>query len=403
MYNIGRMKIKTYQYRSYPNKTQQVLLEKHFGANRFIYNYFLQRKISYYKETKKTIGWVELCNELPKLKEQYEWLNEIASHSLQQTILNLDNAYTGFFRSNKGFPKFKSKRNNKHSYCIPDYLSIRTDFEHNKLYIPKFIKTKKHDNRLKCIFDRTFEGKIKECTISRKINKYFVSIVVEENVELPKKPKIKEESTIGIDFGVKMFLTLSNGTKIESPKYFKQSMDKLAKHQQDLEKLIKGSTCWISKKEQISKLHAKISRQRKDFLDKLSYKLTHESQVDTICIEDLSIKSMQNQNEKPTNRIIGDLGWFSLTRMIQYKSDWYGKNFLKIGRFELSSKTCNICGEVYHELKLGEREWKCKKCNTIHDRDNNAAKNVKDFALSNMGFQKGRNYPIETQTSLVFG
>jgi putative transposase len=397
------MKLSAYQYRLYPNKTQAVLLEKHFGCNRWIYNYFLQRKIEHYKETKKTIGWCELANELPKLKKENEWLEEVASHSLQQTILHLDRAYTNFFRSNMGFPKFKSKKNDLHSYTISDFLSIRPDFENNRLYIPKFIKTKKKDNRIKCIFDRKFEGNIKQCTISKKCDKYYVSILVEQNIEFPIKPEIKEETSVGIDFGVKTFLTLSNGTKIDSPKYFKQSQEKLAKHQQELEKLDKDTIRYKSKKEQISKLHVKIARQRKDFLDKLSYKLTHDNQVETICIEDLSIKKMQEDNYKTTNRIIGDLGWFNLTRMLQYKSDWYGKNFLKIGRFDPSSKTCHVCGYVYHELQRNEREWRCKKCSSEHDRDINASKNIKDFALNKMSFNKGRNYPIETQTSLVFG
>ena len=398
------MKLLAYKYRLYPNKGQRVLLEKHFGSCRFIYNHFLQKKITHYKETKKTIGWVDLANSLVELKKEHEWLDEIGSQSLQAAIRNLDNAYTNFFRSNMGFPKFKSRKNNKQSFCCPEANSIRPDFENNRLYLPKFIKTKNRDNRLKCIFDRTFEGNIKQCTVSRGSDgKYYASILVEQNIEFPKKPAVEESTTVGIDFGVKMFLTISNGDKIESPKYFKQSQDKLAKHQQELELLTKGSTKHISKKEQISKLHAKIARQRKDFLDKLSHKLTHDNQVETICIEDLSIKNMQSQNQAPTNRIIGDLGWFNLTRMLQYKSDWYGKNFLKIGRFEPSSKTCNVCGEVYHELTLDQRVWKCKKCGSEHDRDVNASKNVKDFALTNMGFQKGRNYPIETQTSLVSG
>jgi len=398
------MKLLAYKYRLYPNKGQRVLLEKHFGSCRFIYNHFLQKKITHYKETKKTIGWVDLANSLIELKKEHEWLDEIGSQSLQATIRNLDNAYTNFFRSNMGFPKFKSRKNNKQSFCCPEANSIRPDFENNRLYLPKFIKTKNRDNRLKCIFNRDFEGNIKQCTVSRGSDgKYYASILVEQNIEFPKKPVVEESSTVGIDFGVKIFLTISNGEKIESPKYFKQSQDKLAKHQQELELLTKGSTNHISKKEQVSKLHAKIARQRKDFLDKLSYKLTHDNQVETICIEDLSIKNMQSQNQAPTNRIIGDLGWFNLTRMLQYKSDWYGKNFLKIGRFEPSSKTCNVCGEVYHELTLDERVWKCKKCGSEHDRDVNASKNVKDFALTKMGFQKGRNYPIETQTSLVSG
>jgi len=391
------MKLLAYKYRLYPNKGQKVLLEKHFGSCRFIYNYFLQKKITYYKETKKTIGWVDLANDLVELKKKHEWLDEIGSQSLQATIRNLDNAYTNFFRSNMGFPKFKSRKNNKQSFCCPEANSIRPDLESNRLYLPKFIKTKNRDNRLKCIFDRKFEGTIKQCTVSRNNDgKYYASILVEQNIEFPKKPAIKDKTTVGIDFGVKMFLTLSGGEKIESPKYFKQSQDKLAKHQRELELLTRGSTNYISKKEQISKLHSKIARQRKDFLDKLSHKLTHDNQVETVCIEDLSIKKMQSDNYTPTNRIIVDLGWFNLTRMLQYKSDWYGKNFLKIGRFEPSSKTCNVCGEVYHELTLDERVWKCKKCGSEHDRDVNAAENIKDFALTKMGFQKGRDYPIET-------
>ena len=143
------------------------MLEKHFGCNRFIYNHFLQRKITHYKETKKTIGWCQIANELPKLKKENDWLNEVGSQSLQQTIRHLDNAYTNFFRSNMGFPKFKSKKNNKHSFTIPEPKSIRCDFDAKRLYIPKFINTKNTDNRLKCIYDRKFEGQIKQCTVSR--------------------------------------------------------------------------------------------------------------------------------------------------------------------------------------------------------------------------------------------
>ena len=151
------MKLIAYKYRLYPNKTQKVLLEKHFGCCRFIYNYFLQKKIAHYKETKKTIGWITLANELKDLKKEKEWLEEIGSQSLQATIRNLDNAYTNFFRSNMGFPKFKSKKNNKQSFTCPESNSIRPDFENNRLYLPKFINTKKNDNRLKCIFNRNFE------------------------------------------------------------------------------------------------------------------------------------------------------------------------------------------------------------------------------------------------------
>jgi putative transposase len=395
------MKLISYKFRLYPNQNQKVLLERHFGSNRFIYNYFLQRKIEHYKKTKKTIGWCQLANELKPLKEELPWLDEIASQSLQQTIRHLDNAYTNFFRSNMDFPKFKSKKNNRHSFTIPEPKSIRVDYENKRLYVPKFINTGNYDNRLKCIFDRKIEGKIRQCTISRHVDKYYVSILAEQNIELPSKPEMDRKKSIGIDFGVRTFCTLSNGMKIDSPQYFKQSQNKLARHQKELETLTKESTEWISKKEIIQKLHAKISRQRKDFLDKLSYKLTHDNQVETICIEDLSIKGMQKNNGNNMNRIIGDLGWYKLTQMIQYKSDWNGRNFIKIGRFEPSSKTCSICGHVYRELRRDEKEWICSKCQTHHDRDLNASQNILDFAFTKMKFQKGRNYPIEIPPALV--
>ena len=226
--------------------------------------------------------------------------------------------------------------------------------------------------------------------------KYYVSILVEVNKDFPTKPEPKKNKAIGMDFGVRTFITFDNGTKIENPKVLKQSSDKLVKHQQDLETLTKGSTLHISKQEQITKLHSKIAKQRKDFLDKLSYKLTHDNQVDSVCTEDLSIKNMQTDNYKATNNRIADYAWGKFVNMLQYKSDWYGKNFRKIGRFDPSSKMCSQCGHVNHNLKRDDYEWSCPICNTNHDRDVNAAKNILDFAFPKTEFNKGRNYPIET-------
>ncbi len=383
---------RAYKYRLYPNKEQEVLLSKHFGHCRFIYNHFLEVKIKYYKETKKTINWQDMATQLPKLKDEYEWLSEIGSQSLQQSILNLDRAYTAFFRSGYGFPKFKSKKYARKSFIVPmTNGNIKLNYDNKRLVIPKF------RDGIKCVFDRKVEGTIKQAIVSQDPDKkYYVSILVEMDKELPKKPTPNRDKAVGIDFGVKTFLTLDNGTKIENPKILKASSDKLAKHQQELETLTKGSTAHISKQEQITKLHSKIKRQRKDFLDKLSHKLTHDNQVNTICIEDLSIKEMQQDNERPTNRIIGDYAWGKFVNMLQYKSDWYGKNFLKIGRFEPSSKTCSHCGYVNHNLQRNDYEWQCPICNEKHDRDVNAAKNILDFSFPKTKFNKGKNYPIET-------
>ena len=390
---------RAYKYRIYPNKEQEVLLSKHFGHCRFIYNHFLQVKIDHYKKTKKTLNWQDMATELPKLKETNEWLSEIGSQSLQQSILNLDRAYTAFFRSGAGFPKFKSKKYSRKSFIVPmTNGNIKLNYEMKRLVIPKFREG------IKCIFDRPAKGTIKQAIVSQDPDKrYYVSILVEVDKELPKKPTPKKNKAIGIDFGVKTFLTLNDGTKIENPKCLKQSADKLAKHQQDLETLTKGSTAHISKQEQITKLHSKIARQRKDFLDKLSHRLTNDNQISSICIEDLSIKNMQTNNERPTNRVIGDYAWSKFVGMLQYKSDWYGKNFLKIGRFDPSSKMCNECGYVNHSLTLNDREWTCPECNINHDRDVNAAKNILDFSFPKTQFNKGRNYPIEIHNYCLVG
>ena len=386
MYNTA------YKYRIYPTKEQEVLLSKHFGHCRFIYNHFLAVKIKHYKETKKTLNWQDMATELPKLKETNEWLSEIGSQSLQQSILNLDRAYTAFFRSNAGFPKSKSKKYARKSFIVPmTNNNIKLNYETKRLVVPKFREG------IKCVFDRQAEGSIKQAIVSQdRDGRYYVSILVEVNKEFPTKPEPKKNKAIGLDFGVKTFLTLNDGTKIENAKVLRKSEDKLKKHQQDLETLTEGSTAHISKQEQITKLHSKIARQRKDFLDKLSHKLTHDNQVNTICIEDLSIKRMQKDNYSPTNKLIGDYAWSKFVNMLQYKSDWYGKNFRKIGRFEPSSKTCSHCGYVNHSLTLNDREWTCPDCNEKHDRDVNAAKNILDFAFPKTKFNTGRNYPIET-------
>jgi putative transposase len=389
---------RVYKFRIYPTKEQEMLLKKHFDACRFIYNYFLEQKIKVYKETRKTISWQKQSSYIPQLKQGNIWLEEVTASTLQQTILNLNKAYISFFRSGKGFPRFKTSKYSKKTFTYSNGKLISLDVIHKKITLPKFryIKLKSKDNRIKCKFHREVEGKIKSATVSQdKDGKYYVSILTEMNKDFPNKHILSRDKAIGIDFGMKTFLTLSNGNKVDSPRYFEQSRLKLAKHQQDSEKLAKDSTAYKSKQEQITKLHSKIARQRKDFLDKLTYKLTHENQVDTICIEDLSIQKMQKNQNRFFNRKIGDLSWFEFTRLLQYKSDWYGKNFIKIGRFDPSSKTCNVCGVVNHELKLDDRTWKCSNCQTDHDRDINAAKNILDFAFTKMKFPKDKNYPIE--------
>lgn len=369
---------KGYKYRIYPNKEQQIFLEKHFGACRFIYNWGLDCKIKHYENTKKAINHAVLNKKLTQLKNELLWLNDIGSQSLQMEIINLDTAFKNFFRSKKGFPKFKSKHNNHKSFQIPDNSGINYRIKDNKLFIPKL------KSGIKIIQHRTFEGKMKMLTISKNPSgQYFATILVEtlDNI-LDSKP-IKEENTIGIDLGIKDFLITSNGEKISNPKFLIKAQKKLKKEQRKLSHKQKGSNNRNKQRIKVAKIHQKIVNQRLDFQHKLSSKLISENQ--TICLEDLNVKGMIKNRKLSKN--ISDISWSSFTIMLNYKANWYGVNLITIGRFDPSTKLCNVCGQINNNLTLKDREWICD-CGVKHDRDINAAINIKNFGLVKS------NYPL---------
>jgi putative transposase len=347
-----------------------VLIEKHIGCARFVYNWGLAKKIEYYQQNKEKLSCFTLMKELTKLKkeEKFEWLGEVNSQSLQVSLRNLDDAFTKFFREKKGFPKFH-KKTGKKSFQIPQHIKI--DFENNVIQLPKI-------NKVKINIHRKFDGKIKTCTISKNsINQYFISILIDNNIELPQKAQIIEKTAIGIDLGVKDFAILSDGKKISNPKNTNKYAKKLSKHQRRLaRKKLKSKRRELQKK-RVAKIHLKIINSRKDFLHKLSSDIVKN--YDTVITENLNVKGMvKNHN---LAKSINDCGWGTFTSMLEYKCNWYGKNFIKIGRFEPSSKICNVCGIINQELTLKDREWTCNNCGTMHDRDINASINIKKFGL----------------------
>ncbi len=362
--------IKAYKYRIYPNAEQKIIMAKHFGSCRFLYNWGLARKIELYQKENKRISCFDLIKEITILKkqEEYRWLQEVLAQSLQQSLMHLDNAFTRFFREKKGFPKFHKKNGNQ-SFTVPQ--NVKIDFEKNQIQIPKCkqVKAKLH---------REFEGSIKTCVISKNPSgKYFISVLVENNVELPQKAEIKSETAVGIDLGIKDFATLSSGEVIANPRHLKSKEIKLAKHQKRLARKKKGSKRRELQKKKVAKIYEKISNERNDFLHKTSKKIVQE--FDTIIIEDLNVKGMvKNHN---LAKAISDCSWGTFTNMLEYKCNWYGKNLVKIGRFEPSSRLCNSCGTINKELKLSDRVWTCKVCNTAHDRDHLASQNIKTFGL----------------------
>jgi len=366
--------LKSYKYRIYPKPRQAVLLNKHFGCVRFIYNWALAKKIEAYKKDKKSLSCVALSNELPKLKKEFTWLLEVASQSLQQSLRHLDNAFTKFFREKKGFPKFHKKSVNN-SYSIPQ--NIKVDFHNSTIILPKI-------GKVKAVFDRDFSGKIGTGTISKSTTgKFFVSLIVDDGKALPKKPKIKSETTIGVDLGLKHFAITSNGDKIENPKLHQKLEQRIKCLQRRLsvkrngKQLTKGSCKYRKTKSQLSRRFEKVRNQRNDFLHKVSTRLIRENQ--TICLEDLNVSGMMKNHKLA--KAVGEASWSEFVRMLKYKSEWYGVNLLFIGRFDPSSKMCSDCGHIKKDLNLSDREWVCEKCGAEHDRDINAATNIKDFAL----------------------
>lgn len=384
--------LKSYLYRVYPNKEQEILLAKHFGATRFIYNWGLTKKIEEYEKNKKQLSYFGLTKELTKLKQQdeYSWLYDVSNISLQQSLRHLDNAFTNFFRNKRGFPKFKSKKRNKDSYSLSKDISI--NFVKQKINIPKFQK----QNSLKIRVDRTFDGKIKSCTIKKTpTNKYFVSLLVETNDVIPNKPKIEEQSAIGIDLGIKDFAILSTGEKIKNQRNLAKFMPRLKVLQKKVSRKQKGSNNRKKANLRLALLYEKITNRRNDFLHKLSHRLTHDNQVNTLCLETLDVKGLINNHKLA--QAIYDVSWSRFNDYLDYKTEWYGKNLIRIGRFGPSSKICSVCGSINNELKLSDREWTCKSCNTHHDRDINASKNILKFALQQQNLvYTGQGMPVES-------
>lgn len=364
--------LKAYKYRIYPNSTQTILLNKHFGCNRFVYNWGLDRKIKAYKQEEKSISCFQLMKDLTQLKkeEEFEWLKEVDSQSLQQSLNCLDKAYTNFFRDKKGFPKFKSKHNNKHSYQVPQRVQV--DWENKKVKIPKVGKI---DTKL----SRKFEGQIRTTTISKTpTGKFYVSILVCDFQEPPSKPKLDKKKSIGVDLGIKQFAITSNGDKYENPKFLRGELDRLKVLQKRASRKQKGSNNRKKANKTVSILHERIAYKRKDYLHKLSTKLVSENQ--TICLETLKVKNMVKNHCLAQS--IQDCSWSEFVEMIEYKAEWYGVNVLRIGQFKPSSKMSNCCGYINKDLALSDRTWSCPECGKDLDRDINAAKNILDFSYS---------------------
>jgi putative transposase len=350
-----------YKYRFYPTPVQEQILLRTFGCVRIVYNHFLAlRQESYIKDGKK-ISYHETSALLTGLKktEEKAWLNEVSCVPLQQSLRHLQVAYTNFFRGTAKYPNFKKKFDAQSA----EYTRSAFNFSGGKLTLAKM------DSPLDIRWSRRFKGVPSTITVSRDASgRYFLSFLVKESIKPLKRLKTK----VGIDLGIKDFAVLSTGEKFANPRILKRYANKLKRAQQSLSRKKKGSNNRIKAKLQVAKIHAKITDIRKDFSHKLSTKIVRENQV--ICVEDLAVKNMV-KNRKLA-KAISDVGWGEFTRQLEYKSKWYGREFVRINRFFPTSKRCSGCGYTAESLPLDIRKWECPSCNANHDRDVNAAVNI---------------------------
>ena len=359
---------RTYRFELRPKQEQKVLLGKHFGCVRWVYNHFLNERKEQYQLNKKSDNYCAQAKTLTELKKKDEtyWLKEINSQALQFALRSLDTAYLNFFRAKAKFPEFKSKRH-KNSFTVPQH----TKLINSKIHIPKF------KEGIKCIVHREVKGLVGKMTLSiTPTGRYFVSILTEELHQ----PKKKTYAAIGIDLGLKDFAITSESFKFKNNRYTKKYERNLIKAQKHLSRKERDSNSFERQRRKVSKIHEKTHNTRQDRLHKISQKLI--SNYDIICLEDLNVKGMV-KNRK-LSKHISDVSWSTFVRFLQYKAAWNDRQIVKINRFYPSSKTCNECGYINRDLTLFERTWTCPNGHKL-DRDVNASKNILSEGLKIIG------------------
>ena len=362
---------KAYKYRMYPTKNQGILIDKTLGCTRFIYNHLLDDRIKYYKETGKTLN-----KEVSEYKEEYKFLSEVDSLALSNAKQNLQTAFENFFEGKAKYPTFHKKGRND-SYTTNNQKTSKSKYSIELLEtgvkLPKLgvVKIKQH-RPLK-------EGEvIKKATISKKAGKYYISITVEfDPITIEEHKPSKDSKVIGYDYSSPLFYVDSNGNSPKQEHFYREAEERLAKEQRRLSRKEKNSKNYQKQLKKVQKCHAHIANQRKD----RAFKLAHEEieKYDIFVFEDLNLSNMKRLLK--LGKATSDNGFGMFRTIMEQKCKENGKLFIKIDKWYPSSKKCNHCGHVHKDLSLNDREWACPNCNTLINRDHNAAKNIKEEGL----------------------
>jgi putative transposase len=350
-----------YRFRFYPTAEQEEVLARTFGCVRYVYNWALRMRTDAWHSGKR-INYSQSSAALTELKkaEDTEWLNDVSSVPLQQTLRHLQGAFVKFFEKSAKYPAFKSKDVKQSAEYTRS--GFQWDGGTRTLTIAKV-------GCLKIKWSRNFSSQPSTVTLSRdQSGRYFVSLRLDEPLNAPPAAT----ASVGVDLGINRTMTLSDGTRIGNPRYTAKYQGRLRLLQRRLAKKQKGSANRLKAKLKVATLHAKIDDCRKDFAHKATTRIVRENQA--IYLEDLSVRNMMANRR--LSKAIGDCGWHEITRQLTYKAQRHGRTLVKIDRFFPSSKRCSCCGFVVEALPLDVRRWRCPECSTEHDRDHNAAKNI---------------------------
>ena len=371
--------LKALKIRLYPNKTQEAQINKLLGCYRFVYNQCLNKKITSYEKDKTSENLTSLGHYLHGYltkQEEYNWLNEQNTKVLKQSIIDMLDAYKCFFEQHNGYPKYKNKHDNKQSCRFPfEAISKRNNYDDRKLSLAnirciKFRCSDKYINYL----TKNKEG-IKSATLSKlPCGQYYLSILIDGNLL---REVQQSQNIVGIDLGIKDFITTSEGETFENRHFKKSVSDRLKKLQKQLSRKQKGSNNRNKARLRLAKLNKRINDSKLNYLHAVTNTLINENQV--ICIEDLNVKGMVKNHRLAES--ISEMNFGEFVRMLEYKASWYGRVVVKVDRFYPSSKTCNHCGYIKKDLKLSDRQWVCPVCGEIIDRDYNAACNIRDKGI----------------------
>lgn len=369
---------KAYLYRIYPTMEQEGLIQKTFGCVRFVYNHFLNDRITEYRENGKSLSYFQQSKALTVLKKEYPWLQEPDKNALQNALRDLNTAYQNFFRGVKkgqhvGFPKFKSKKHDRKSYSTANNNGRDIRIDGNKIHLPKLQFVKARVSR------EIPEGhRIISATISqRPSGKYFVSIMTEYEQEA-QTVELDRNKAIGLDYSSPHFYLDSNGESADMPHFYRDAEKRLSREQRKLSKMTKGGCNYEKQRIRVAMAYEKVRNSRNDWQHKLSTRLA--DQYDYICVEGINYQDMARglKLAKATN----DNSFGQFRSMLAYKMAERGKKLITIDKWFPSSKMCRFCGAINSELTLKDREWDCV-CGAHLLRDHNAAINIREEGLRN--------------------